>query len=75
MGKPGSAGKNGEIGLEGEPGDIGVPGSDAAYCPCPSRSGLSAIAAQPRPAKQEPIPVLRPGAIVSSNPYRRMRFS
>ncbi|KAI6185536.1 hypothetical protein M3Y98_00034700 [Aphelenchoides besseyi] len=67
-GEPGLPGQNGEVGAPGEPGDDGLPGADAAYCPCPSARVLS------QTAKSDPLPALRPGAIVSHNPYRRLRI-
>ncbi|VDL82512.1 unnamed protein product [Nippostrongylus brasiliensis] len=40
-GNPGTAGQPGRDGNPGQPGGPGVPGGDAAYCPCPSRSGAA----------------------------------
>uniref|UniRef100_A0A7E4ZZA2 Col_cuticle_N domain-containing protein n=1 Tax=Panagrellus redivivus TaxID=6233 RepID=A0A7E4ZZA2_PANRE len=36
-GKPGPKGENSQPGIRGSP---GIPGSDAGYCPCPSRSAV-----------------------------------
>ncbi|KAI6193411.1 hypothetical protein M3Y96_01014900 [Aphelenchoides besseyi] len=39
QGDRGIEGMSGKVGTIGEKGDIGSPGVDAAYCPCPKRSG------------------------------------
>ncbi|VDL76531.1 unnamed protein product [Nippostrongylus brasiliensis] len=38
-GPPGKDGQRGGDGTAGQPGANGAPGSDAAYCPCPPRTG------------------------------------
>ncbi|KAI6212926.1 hypothetical protein M3Y94_00087400 [Aphelenchoides besseyi] len=37
-GPPGQPGSEGQAGAPGQPGSAGQPGTDAAYCPCPSRT-------------------------------------
>ncbi|VDL85139.1 unnamed protein product [Nippostrongylus brasiliensis] len=41
LGSDGTPGQPGQDGSPGQPGGPGVPGGDAAYCPCPSRSGAA----------------------------------
>uniref|UniRef100_A0A915EEU0 Nematode cuticle collagen N-terminal domain-containing protein n=1 Tax=Ditylenchus dipsaci TaxID=166011 RepID=A0A915EEU0_9BILA len=54
-GPPGTAGSPGEAGANGQPGQAGgpgIPGSDAAYCPCPARTG-AVVAKAPATAPAE----------------------
>ena len=48
LGPPGPGGQPGQPGgpgTPGQPGSSGQPGHDAAYCPCPSRTGATSGAA------------------------------
>ncbi|KAF8359044.1 hypothetical protein PRIPAC_94039, partial [Pristionchus pacificus] len=55
-GRPGGRGPNGhpgrpgQAGVPGSNGSDGLPGSDAAYCPCPSRSGSPSYSPPSAPA-------------------------
>ncbi|VDL84166.1 unnamed protein product [Nippostrongylus brasiliensis] len=65
QGPPGNAGPPGPDGMLGTAGMAGLPGSDAAYCPCPARTGLGyrrrKVAAKALAANR--IPIARRGPI------------
>lgn len=47
-GPPGAPGLHGQNGQHGKDGSAGTPGGDAAYCPCPPRSGEAAVHQAPQ---------------------------